>query len=215
MNKINLLLTIAVGIALVCGCKFGDQTDGKNNSNQSRRTSDKRGEQTKTTDGKRNSRSKSDDSDNDSDSADDRDNTRKSDAVDMARLAGKWVWSRTGSTTYTDGGSYVGGNGSRFTYEFSEDGQVEFTGIMNVMQGSCSQEVFTSKTGEASLDGDTLTIEWSPAQFKRDFSCDSANNYEKTLPAETETSTVAFKDRSGQEQLCLTNKEETCFSPAD
>jgi hypothetical protein len=139
-------------------------------------------------------------------------------AADVSALAGKWVWARTGGTTRSQGGSYVGGNGSRFTYQFSADGSVEYTGIMNVMAGGCSQQVFMSKKGRGRLSGDTLTIKWSPATSTRDFSCDRANNYTKTLPAETETLKVSFKNSStGQRQLCTVSGGggETCFSPAE
>ncbi|HJQ34584.1 MAG TPA: hypothetical protein VJ866_20555 [Pyrinomonadaceae bacterium] len=136
---------------------------------------------------------------------------------DISALVGKWVWARTGSTTWNQGGGYVGGNGSRFTYQFAPGGAVEYTGIMNVMAGGCSQQVFMSKKGRARLSGDKLTIAWAPATTTRDFSCDRANNYTKTLPAETETLTVNFKNSYGQRKLCTVSKDggETCFSPAE
>lgn len=138
-------------------------------------------------------------------------------AGNISALAGKWVWARTGSTTWSQSGAYVGGNGSRFTYQFSTDGAVEYTGIMNVMMGGCSQQVFLTKKGRARLSGDTLVINWSPATSTRDFSCDRANNYTKTLPAETETLKLSFKNSStGQRQLCTRSAGgETCFSPAE
>jgi hypothetical protein len=138
-------------------------------------------------------------------------------AGNVSALAGRWVWARTGGTTWTPNGTYAGGNGSRFTYQFSPGGAVEYTGIMNVMMGGCSQQVFMSKKGRARLSGDTLTINWSPATSTRDFSCDRANNYTKTLPAETETLKVTFKTSStGQRQFCtVADGGETCFSPAD
>ena len=138
-------------------------------------------------------------------------------AADVSALAGKWVWSRTGSTSWNTNGTYAGGNGSRFTYHFSPGGAVEYTGIMNVMMGGCSQQVFLSKKGRARLSGDTLTIDWSQATSTRDFSCDRANNYTKTLPAETETLRVTFKNSStGQRLMCtVSGGSETCFSPAE
>ena len=138
-------------------------------------------------------------------------------AGNVSALAGKWIWARTGGTSWSSNGTYAGGNGSRFTYQFSAGGAVEFTGIMNVMMGGCSQQVFLSKKGRARLSGDTLTIDWSQATSTRDFSCDRANNYTKTLPAETETLKVTFKSSStGQRQLCtVSGGGETCFSPAE
>ncbi|HEX8249341.1 MAG TPA: hypothetical protein VF599_14280 [Pyrinomonadaceae bacterium] len=131
----------------------------------------------------------------------------------ISALAGKWAWGRSGSSTYTTGGAYMGSNGSRFTYQFSPNGAVEYTGIMNMMTGGCKMQVFRTMRGKASLKGDTLTINWSPASFSRDDSCSPSKNYKKTMPAETETFKVAFKDSYGQKQLCLTGKDETCFSP--
>jgi hypothetical protein len=134
-------------------------------------------------------------------------------AGNVSALAGKWVWGRSGSTTYTTGGAYMGGNGSRFTYQFGANGAVEYTGIMNVMTAGCNLQVFKSMKGRATLSGDTLTIDWSPAAFSRADSCSPSKDYKKTLPAETETFQVKFKTDYGQRQLCLTSKEETCFSP--
>ena len=135
----------------------------------------------------------------------------------VSALAGKWVWARTGGTSWNQNGTYAGGNGSRFTYHFAPDGAVEYTGIMNVMMAGCSQQVFMSRNGRARLVGETLTINWGPATSTRDFSCDRANNYTKTLPAETETLKAIFKTSpTGQRQLCtVSDNGETCFSPAN
>ncbi|MDZ8134719.1 MAG: hypothetical protein RM049_05365 [Nostoc sp. DedQUE04] len=134
---------------------------------------------------------------------------------EISSLVGKWVWTRTGNSAISTNGTYIGSNGSRFTYQFLPNGTVEFTGIMNVMNGSCNQQIFQSRKGKASLSGSTMTINWSPATFTRDFSCDRANNYTKTLPAENETYQVKFKTDLGQKQLCLIGKDETCFSPTN
>jgi hypothetical protein len=131
----------------------------------------------------------------------------------VSALAGTWVWGRSGSYTTTTAGAYLGGNGSRHTYQFSANGAVEYTGIMNMMTAGCRMQIFRTMKGRASLNGDTLTIKWSPAAFSRDDSCSPSKNYKKTMPAETETFKVAFKDSYGQKQLCLTGKDETCYSP--
>lgn len=165
--------------------------------------------------GNKNSNYASRNSDDDSNDASDDSNDESAGGGDLSDLTGKWAWSRTGGTTWSNNGVYAGGNGSRFTYEFAANGAVKFTGAMNVMQGGCSQQIFRLIEGRASLSGDTLTIRWSPEKFTRDFSCDRANNYTKTRPARTEVDKVRFKtDSTGQKQLCLTGKEETCFSPA-
>jgi hypothetical protein len=132
---------------------------------------------------------------------------------DISSLTGKWVWGRSGSSTYTTGGSLLGSNGSRHTYQFASGGAVEYTGIMNVMTGGCNMQVFKTAKGRASFSGGTLTIRWSPATFTRDDSCSPSKNYTKTMPAETQVFKVRFKTDYGQKQLCLTEKDETCFSP--
>ena len=134
---------------------------------------------------------------------------------EISSLVGKWVWTHTGNSAISTSGTYIGSNGSRFTYQFLPNGTVEFTGIMNVMNGGCNQQIFQSRKGKVSLSGSTMTINWSPATFTRDFSCDRANNYTKTLPAENETYQVKFKTDLGQKQLCLISKDETCFSPTN
>lgn len=131
----------------------------------------------------------------------------------LSRLVGKWVWGRSGSSTYSTSSVYMGSNGSRHTYQFAANGTVEYTGIMNVMTGGCNMQIFKSSRGKASISGNTLTINWAPSSFSRDDSCSPSKNYKKTLPAETETLQVSFKDSYGQRQLCLTGKDETCFSP--
>ena len=130
----------------------------------------------------------------------------------VSQLVGTWVWGRSGSSTYAQGGAYMGSNGSRHTYQFAANGTVEYTGIMNVMTGGCNMQIFKTMKGRASLSGDTLVVNWSPASFSRDDSCSPSKNYKKTLPAETETFQVNMKDSYGQKQLCLTGKDETCFS---
>jgi hypothetical protein len=148
---------------------------------------------------------------------DSNDNLPSNDAVEgvgnISGLVGKWVWGRSGSSTYSAGGGYMGSNGSRFTYQFNANGTVEYTGIMNVMTAGCNMQVFKSMKGKASLSGTTLTVNWAPAAFSRADSCSPSKDYKKTLPAETETFQVKFKTDYGQRQLCLTGKDETCFSP--
>jgi hypothetical protein len=131
----------------------------------------------------------------------------------ISAIVGNWVWGSSGSSTYSSGGSYIGSNGSRHTYQFNPNGTVEYTGIMNVMTAGCRMQVFRSAKGRASLSGNTLTINWSPAAFSRADSCSPSKDYKKTLPAETETFQVKFKTDYGQRQLCMTGKDETCYSP--
>ena len=131
----------------------------------------------------------------------------------LTDIAGKWAWGRSGSTTKTVTGVYLGGNASRFTYDISANGAVAFTGIMTSMTGGCKLTAFNARKGRASLVGDRLTIIWGPTSFSRDDTCSPAKNYKKTLPAETEVFTVSIQNSYGQKQLCLTGKDETCFTP--
>jgi hypothetical protein len=140
-------------------------------------------------------------------------NETQTNVGNISAIVGNWVWGSSGSSTYSSGGAYMGSNGSRFTYQFNPNGTVEYTGIMNVMTAGCRMQVFKSAKGRASLSGNTLTINWSPAAFSRADSCSPSKDYKKTLPAETETFQVRFKTDYGQRQLCMTGKDETCFSP--
>jgi len=130
----------------------------------------------------------------------------------FSALVGKWVSGSSGSMTTTASGVYLGGSGSRHTYQFSANGAVEYTGIMNVMTGGCRMQIFRSAKGRARLNGDTLTIDWSPAAFSRDDSCSPSKNYKKTLPAETETFKINFETYYDDRQLCLTTTDKMCFS---
>lgn len=130
----------------------------------------------------------------------------------FSTIVGKWVSGSSSSMTTTTSGVYLGGNGSRHTYQFSSNGTVEYTGIMNIMTGGCRMQIFKTATGKATLNGNTLTINWNPASFSRDDSCSPSKNYKKTLPAETETLQVNFETYFDDKQLCLTGKDKTCFS---
>lgn len=131
----------------------------------------------------------------------------------LSSIAGKWVTGNTGSMTTTSSGVYVGGNASRHTYQFSADGTVEYTGIMNMMAGGCRTQIFKTAKGRANLNGATLTINWSPAAFSYENSCSASKSYKKTLPAETETFQIHFETYFDDKQLCLTGKDKTCMSP--
>jgi len=130
----------------------------------------------------------------------------------ISAIVGKWVSGSSGSMTKTTSGVYLGGNASRHTYQFGANGAVEYTGIMNMMTGGCRMQIFKSAKGKASLNGNTLTINWSPASFSRDDSCSPSKNYKKTLPAETETFKINFETYYDDKQLCLTTTDKMCFS---
>ncbi|HEY8563239.1 MAG TPA: hypothetical protein VIL74_22870 [Pyrinomonadaceae bacterium] len=137
---------------------------------------------------------------------------KKAGVGNLSSIVGKWVSGSSGSMTTTTSGVYLGGNGSRHTYEFSANGAVEYTGIMNIMTGGCRMQIFKTAKGKATLSGGTLTIAWAPASFSRDDSCSPSKNYKKTLPAETETFQINFETYYDDKQLCLTGSDKTCFS---
>lgn len=152
----------------------------------------------------------SDDNSNDSNSS--YETVKKSRVGNFSSMTGKWVSGNTGSMTTTTSGVYLGGNASRHTYQFSANGAVEYTGIMNMMAGGCRTQIFRTMKGKASLSGETLTINWSPASYSYENSCSASKNYKKTLPAETETMKVYFESYFNSRQLCLMNPERLCMS---
>ncbi len=137
--------------------------------------------------------------------------------ADFSALAGKWVLDNIPKSTWTYTGSYAGGDGWRYSYRFSPDGAVEYTGLMSARTGNCSEQVFIFKRGRASLGGDTLTIKWGRGSLTRDVFCDRVNKYKETTPAETQTIKFALKNSStGQKQFCVVSKVgESCYKPAE
>jgi hypothetical protein len=136
---------------------------------------------------------------------------------DVSALAGKWTYGSIGRTTWTYTGSYADPNGHRFTYQFSPGGAVVYTSLMQATTGVCSRMVVTSKKGRARLSGDTLTIQWGRGLISEDLICERKSTSTKTLPGETETFKVMFKNSSnGKKRLCTVSKDgEVCFSPAE
>jgi hypothetical protein len=126
---------------------------------------------------------------------------------------GKWANGRTGSSIRNAYGVTIASNASRFTYEFYADGTVGYTGIMHVTSmAGCRMETFTTKKGRVSIEGNRMVIKYAPAAFSRDDTCDSAGNYKKTLPAETETLTWSLKEVDGRTRFCIEGKDgESCF----
>jgi hypothetical protein len=135
-------------------------------------------------------------------------------ASTVRELIGKWAWANTGSSIQNTYGTTVASNGSRFTYQFFPDGTVQYVGIMHTASlAGCRMEVFSTKKGKVSINGQTMTIAWAPASFSRDDTCTPQQNYKKTIPAETETQTWQIKhEDTGRTLLCLSSKGgEQCF----
>jgi hypothetical protein len=133
--------------------------------------------------------------------------------VDISALAGKWTYGSIGRTTWTYTGSYADPNGTRFTYQFSQDGVVVYTGLMQATTSAYSRLVVTTRKGRARLSGDTLTIQWGRGLIREDFISERTSTSTKTLRGETETLKVKFKNSpTGKKQLCTVSKGgETCF----
>jgi hypothetical protein len=143
--------------------------------------------------------------------------TRIQKDANLKDLLGKWANGRTGSTIRDMYGKTIAGNASRFTYEFFPDGTVQYTGIMHTSSlAGCRLEAFTTKKGKVSTSGNTMTIAFAPASFSRDDTCTPAQNYKKTLPAETVTLQWQIKHEPyGRTLFCTTEKgEESCFDRA-
>ena len=133
----------------------------------------------------------------------------------LSTIVGTWVNGRSMTSVTNSIGVTSAGTGSRFTYKFSPNGTVEYTGIMQtVSYGGCKLVAFTQKTGKFSISDDTMTISYAPAHFSRDDSCDRAGNYKKTLPAETVKQQFSVKEKYGDMYVCFVEKsgEESCFS---
>lgn len=206
-NYLNFMFVLIVFVIAVSGCKYSyglAENEEKENRPTLKKTS------SGTNDAKTSANKSLKNEISDEDETDGSSNSGGSES-----LAGKWVWSRTGSSTVSSSGGYLGGNGSRFTYEFSDDGAVKYTGAMSVMNGGCQMLVTSISEGQATLDGDRLTIDWEPGSTTREDSCNSSQNYTKETPAETQELTIRFQEKSGQQQFCLIEKEETCFSRID
>ncbi len=136
---------------------------------------------------------------------------------DVSALAGTWFQGSIGRSTWSYTGSYADPNGTNFIYQFSPDGVVKFTSLMQDMTASCNRKVVTTKKGRARLSGDTLTIQWGRSFIREDIFCQRANNSTRTSSGETETLKVRFKNSStGKRQLCIVSKAgETCYGSAE
>lgn len=214
-NKISLIFALILCVGMVIGCSFSrdlaeKNATGDNNKNRSSKVAEKSA--------KRDDIEKDSVNDDDEEQSTDAEQTKDESATsrengDLSAIVGKWIWARTGNSTQLNGVT-VGGNGSRFTYEFFDDGTVEFTGALSTIEGVCVTKVTTLKKGKADLNDDELTLDYTDSSVDYYASC--ADDYQKTLPSETETSRISFKTNStSQRLLCMeSNGEENCFSPA-
>lgn len=102
-------------------------------------------------------------------------------------LTGRWF--RTEGSSYIDStGKTQYGAGANFTYQFLADGTVEYRmdkKVKTIMQ--CDMVEIKSRKGSYSVSGDTMTVEFGEMSLFKSNSCDSNDNVDKTLPAETVT----------------------------
>lgn len=127
-------------------------------------------------------------------------------------LIGKWTRSEgsgnidaTGKTKYKAGADFV--------YEFSADGAVKYSmkkEVLTILQ--CEIEETKTASGTASVSGDTLTVNLGETNFVSSNSCESADNFDKNLPAETADLRWRLKTEYETTQLCLEEKDgEKCY----
>jgi hypothetical protein len=165
-------------------------------------------EDAKTSDDEANSEAPKNDSDEEA-----QDKTEGSAPTD---LIGEWTRSEgsgyvdsTGKTQYRSGAS--------FTYSFSADGTVEYKyekKVLSILQ--CKIEETKTATGKAEMNGDTMTIKFGETDFTSSNSCENADNFEKTLPAETVRLSWHLKTEYDVTHLCIDEKDgEKCYDRKD
>lgn len=98
-----------------------------------------------------------------------------------ASIVGKWFRTTGGSSIDWTGKTTLKG-GEDFTFEFSADGSVEYTRkkeVLNVMQ--CRIKSEQNARGHYKLSGDSLTIDLGAMRSVNSNTCDTKDNYDKTL----------------------------------
>jgi hypothetical protein len=132
-------------------------------------------------------------------------------------LVGEWIKSEgsgqvdaTGKTQYR--------SGAQFTYQFLPDGTVEYKyekKVLSIIQ--CQIEETKTKTGKVVISDDTMTIKFGETDFTSSNSCEEADNFEKTLPAETIRLNWHLKtDEYDVTRLCLDETDgEACYDKRD
>jgi hypothetical protein len=124
------------------------------------------------------------------------------------------VWWRTegsGHVDYTGKTQYR--SGAEHTYKIASDGSVEYSldkKVLTILQ--CNLEETKRAEGTVTASGKTLTINFGEMEHTNSNSCDSSEDFEKTLP----DSVVAFQYNLKTEyevtRLCLVeNDGEMCY----
>lgn len=127
-------------------------------------------------------------------------------------LVGKWQ--RNDGSGYIDPtGKTKYKSGAFYNYEFSPDGTVRRSmdkDVLTIMQ--CQINETKRATGKATVSGDSMTIAFGETNHTSSNSCESADNFEKTLPAETVALRWHLKTEYETTRLCIDEADgEKCY----
>lgn len=129
-----------------------------------------------------------------------------------AELVGFW-WRTEGSghVDYTGKTQYR--SGAEHTYKITSDGSVEYyldKKVLTIMQ--CNIEETKNAKGSATASGKTLTISFGEMEHISNNSCESDDNFEKTLPYSTVAFQYNLKTEYEVTRLCLVETDgERCY----
>jgi len=131
------------------------------------------------------------------------------DGIGAGSIVGKWFRTTGGSTIDWTGKTTLKG-GEDFTFQFFADGTLEYTRkkeILNVMQ--CRINSQENARGRYTLNGRSLTIDLGAMRSVGTNSCNSKENYNKTLGDSTMTVQIRIKQ---MEDITRPDKPYTmCF----
>lgn len=131
-------------------------------------------------------------------------------------LIGRWHRSEgdsnidsTGKTRYKSGADY--------TFEFAADGTIRYSmesDVLSIMQ--CEIKESKRANGTANASGDSMTISFGKTAHTKSNSCESSENVNETLPAETTKFNYELKTEYETTRLCIEEKDgEKCYDRAD
>lgn len=129
-----------------------------------------------------------------------------------SELIGKWQRSEgSGFIDYTGKTQYK--SGTYYNYEFSPDGAVEYSMDSDVLSITQCKIAETKRAiGTASIGGDTMTLRLGTTAHTKSNSCETSENIDETLPAETVSLDWRLKTEYEATQLCINEKDgEKCY----
>lgn len=137
-----------------------------------------------------------------------------SSSANSGNLVGKWFRS-TGSGSITDGtGKTKYGSGTTYFFEFFADGTIEYkveSKTLSIMQ--CRIVSIQNARGKYSISGNSLTMNLGAMTDSGTNSCDTKENYKKTL--EPSTITVKFQVKKMDSVLRPDDPTVLCFDNGD